>query len=220
MKITYEEIKKNDTVNTYIRKADESLTALGYTEHSFPHVCKVAETAGMILEMLGYDEHTVELARIAGYMHDIGNVVNRVDHAQSGAVMSFRILDKAGMDDEDIATIVSAIGNHDESTAFPVNPVAAALIIADKSDVRESRVRRAADITSDIHDRVNYAVKEQLLTVMPKEKRIVLILEINNDISEVMEYFEIFMGRMKLCKKAAEKLGMKFKLIINSQEMA
>lgn len=220
MKITYEEIRKNDTINTYIKQADLNLTALGFTEHSFPHVCKVAEMAGMILEKLGYDEHQVELAKVAGYMHDIGNVVNRIDHAQSGAVMSFRILDKMGVDDEDIATIVAAIGNHDESTAFPVNPVAAALIIADKSDVRESRVRDAADITSDIHDRVNYAVKEQLLTVIPEEKKIVLTLEINNDISEVMEYFEIFMGRMKLCKKAAEKLGMKFKLVINSQEMA
>lgn len=220
MKITYEDIRKNETINTFIRHADANLIALGFTEHSFPHVCKVAEMAGMILEKLGYDEHQVELARIAGYMHDIGNVVNRIDHAQSGAVMAFRILDKMGVDDEDIATIVAAIGNHDESTAFPVNPVAAALIIADKSDVRESRVRDTADITTDIHDRVNYAVKEQLLTVVPEEKRIVLTLEINNDISEVMEYFEIFMGRMKLCKKAAEKLGMKFKLIINSQEMA
>ncbi|MBQ8166048.1 MAG: HD domain-containing protein, partial [Lachnospiraceae bacterium] len=141
MKITYDEIKKNDTINTYIKQADLNLRALGFTEHSFPHVCKVAEMAGMILEKLGYDEHQIELAKIAGYMHDIGNVVNRIDHAQSGAVMSFRILDKMGADDEDIATIVAAIGNHDESTAFPVNPVAAALIIADKSDVRESRVR-------------------------------------------------------------------------------
>ena len=220
MKITYDEIKKNDTINTYIKQADLNLRALGFTEHSFPHVCKVAEMAGMILEKLGYDEHQIELAKIAGYMHDIGNVVNRIDHAQSGAVMSFRILDKMGADDEDIATIVAALGNHDESTAFPVNPVAAALIIADKSDVRESRVRDTADITSDIHDRVNYAVKEQLLTVVPEEKKIVLTLEIKNEISEVMEYFEIFMGRMKLCKKAAEKLDMKFKLIINSQEMA
>ena len=220
MKITYDEIKKNDTINTYIKQADLNLRALGFTEHSFPHVCKVAEMAGMILEKLGYDEHQIELAKIAGYMHDIGNVVNRIDHAQSGAVMSFRILDKMGADDEDIATIVAAIGNHDESTAFPVNPVAAALIIADKSDVRESRVRDTADITSDIHDRVNYAVKEQLLTVVPEEKKIFLTLEINNDISEVMEYFEIFLGRMKLCKKAAERLDMKFKLIINSQEMA
>lgn len=220
MKLTYEEIRKNDTINTYIKQADLNLTALGFTEHSFPHVCKVAEMAGMMLEKLGYDEHQVELAKIAGYMHDIGNVVNRIDHAQSGAVMSFRILDKMGADDEDIATIVAAIGNHDESTAFPVNPVAAALIIADKSDVRESRVRDTADITSDIHDRVNYAVKEQKLEVFPEDRKIVLTLEINNDISEVMEYFEIFMGRMKLCKKAAEKLDMKFKLIINSQEMA
>lgn len=220
MNITYEEVRKNETINTYIKQADLNLTALGFTEHSFPHVCKVAEMAGMILEKLGYDERQVELAKIAGYMHDIGNVVNRIDHAQSGAVMSFRILDKMGASDEDIATIVAAIGNHDESTAFPVNPVAAALIIADKSDVRESRVRDAADINSDIHDRVNYAVKQQLLTVVPEENKIVLTLEINNDISEVMEYFEIFMGRMKLCKKAAEKLGMKFKLIINSQEMA
>ncbi len=220
MRITYDEIRKNETINTFIKQADLNLIALGFTEHSFPHVCKVAEMAGMILEKLGYDEKQIELAKIAGYMHDIGNVINRIDHAQSGAVMAFRILDKMGADDEDIATIVAAIGNHDESTAFPVNPVAAALIIADKSDVRESRVRDSADITTDIHDRVNYAVKEQLLTVVPEEKKIVLTLEINNDISEVMEYFEIFMGRMKLCKKAAEKLGMRFKLIINSQEMA
>lgn len=220
MKITYEDIKKNDTVNAYIRKADESLTALGFTEHSFPHVCKVAETAGKILSELGYDEHIIELAKIAGYMHDIGNVVNRVDHAQSGAVMSFRILDKMGMNDEDIATIVSAIGNHDESTAYPVNPIAAALILADKSDVRESRVRNSADIKEDIHDRVNYAVKRQHFAVDNEKKRITLCLEIDTNISEVMEYFEIFMGRMKLCKKAAEKLGLSFKLNINHQEMA
>ncbi len=220
MKIRFEDIKKNDTVNTYIKVADESLRALGFTEHSFPHVTKVADVAGMILTELEYDARTVELARIAGYMHDIGNVVNRVDHAQSGAVMAFRILDKMGMEDEDIATIVSAIGNHDESTAFPVNPVAAALILADKSDVRESRVRDKADISSDIHDRVNYAVKKQHFAVDKVEKTITLCLEIDAGISEVMEYFEIFMGRMKLCKKAAEKLGLAFKLYINHLEMA
>ncbi len=218
--ITFEDIKKNETVNTYIRQADESLRALGFTEHSFPHVSKVADVAGMILTELGYDERTIELAKIAGYMHDIGNVVNRVDHAQSGAVMSFRILDKMGMDDEEIAIIVSAIGNHDESTAFPVNPVAAALILADKSDVRESRVRDKADISTDIHDRVNYAVKKQYFAVNKEEKNIILCLEIDAGISEVMEYFEIFMGRMKLCKKAADKLGFAFKLYINHLEMA
>lgn len=219
MNITYEEIKKNSTINTYISEADKSLQALGFTEHSFAHVTKVAETAGDILAKLSYDERTVELAKIAGYMHDIGNVVNRIDHAQSGAVMAFRILDKMGVDDEDIAPIVAAIGNHDESTAFPVNPVAAALIIADKSDVRETRVRSTADISSDIHDRVNYAVKKQKIDIIPEDKTILLSLEIDTDISGVMEYFQIFIGRMNLCEKAAGKLGMKFKLIINNQAM-
>ncbi len=220
MEITYELIKKNDTINTYIRQADENLLAMGFTEHSFAHVTKVAETAGYILQELGYDSHTIELAKIAGYMHDIGNVVNRIDHAQSGAVMSFRILDKIGASDKDIAVIVAAIGNHDESTAFPVNPVAAALILADKSDVRQSRVRKRADISSDIHDRVNYGVKKQNFYIDKAEKKIILSLEIDTCISEVMEYFEIFIGRMKLCKKAAEELGLHFKLIINHQEMA
>lgn len=220
MIITYEDIKKNSTINTYIEKADETLLALGFTEHSFPHVCKVADMAGRILTELGFDDHTIELGKIAGYMHDIGNVVNRIDHAQSGAIMAFRILDKMGVNDEDIATIVSAIGNHDESTAFPVNVVAAALIIADKSDVRESRVRSAADITADIHDRVNYAVKKQYFDIDTVNKRMTLFLEVDTGISEVMEYFEIFLGRMKLCKKAAKKLGYEYKLNINHQEMA
>lgn len=219
MKITYDEIKKNETINTYIRQADENLKSLGFTEHSFAHVVKVAEAAGIILTELGYDERTIELAKIAGYMHDIGNVINRIDHAQSGAVMSFRILDKMGVDAEDIATIVAAIGNHDESTAFPVNPVAAALIIADKSDVRESRVRATADIKTDIHDRVNYAVKKQKLSIDGTKKFITLSLMIDTEICHVMEYFEIFIGRMSLCKKAADKLGLQFKLIINEQEM-
>lgn len=219
MKITYDEIKKNETINTYIRQADENLKSLGFTEHSFAHVVKVAEAAGIILTELGFDERTIELAKIAGYMHDIGNVINRIDHAQSGAVMSFRILDKMGVDAEDIATIVAAIGNHDESTAFPVNPVAAALIIADKSDVRESRVRATADIKTDIHDRVNYAVKKQKLSIDGTKKFITLSLMIDTEICHVMEYFEIFIGRMSLCKKAADKLGLQFKLIINEQEM-
>ena len=139
MKITFEEVRNNEAVKTYIQKADESLIALGYTEHSFAHVTKVAKIASDILLTLGYSERDAELARIAGYLHDIGNVINRIDHAQSGAVMAFRILDKMGADPEDIATIITAIGNHDESTAFPVNPVAAALILADKTDVRYTR---------------------------------------------------------------------------------
>lgn len=219
MKITYEEIKKNETINTYIRQADENLKALGFTEHSFAHVGKVACDAGFILSELDYDEETIELAKIAGYMHDIGNVVNRIDHAQSGAVMAFRILDKIGADDEDIAKIVAAIGNHDESTAYPVNPIAAALIIADKSDVRESRVRAVEDIKTDIHDRVNYAVKEQKLEIDKDNKTVTLSLLVDTDICQVMDYFQIFLGRMNLCKTAAEKLGVEFKLVINNQIM-
>lgn len=219
MKITYEEIKKNETINTYIKQADENLKALGFTEHSFAHVGKVACDAGFILSELDYDEETIELAKIAGYMHDIGNVVNRIDHAQSGAVMAFRILDKIGADDEDIAKIVAAIGNHDESTAYPVNPIAAALIIADKSDVRESRVRATADIKTDIHDRVNYAVKEQKLEIDKNNKTVTLSLLVDTNICQVMDYFQIFLGRMNLCKTAAEKLGVKFKLEINNQIM-
>ncbi len=216
--ITYESIKKNDAIKKYITAADESLKALGYTEHSFAHVGKAAETAARILEALEYDAHTVELARIAGYLHDIGNLVNRVEHSQSGAVMAFRILDKMGMPAEDIATIVTAIGNHDEGTGVPVNAVSAALIIADKSDVRRSRVRNIDFSAFDIHDRVNYSVEESELEICDSKKEIQLKLKIDTSISSLMDYFEIFLGRMMLCRKAADKLGMTFRLIINNQK--
>ena len=219
MRITMDDLKKNETISTYIKKADESLISMGYTEHSFAHVGKVAHDAKMILEILGYPERDAELAEMAGYLHDIGNVINRIDHAQSGAVMAFRILDKMGADAEDIATIVTAIGNHDEKTAFPVNPVAAALILADKCDVRDTRVRNKDHITFDIHDRVNYSVKESKLLVRPENQEIELKLGIDTTICAVMDYFEIFLTRMILCKKAAEKLGMKFVLTINGQKL-
>ena len=219
MRITMDDLKKNETISTYIKKADESLISMGYTEHSFAHVGKVAHDAKMILEILGYPERDAELAEMAGYLHDIGNVINRIDHAQSGAVMAFRILDKMGADAEDIATIVTAIGNHDEKTAFPVNPVAAALILADKCDVRDTRVRNKDHITYDIHDRVNYSVKESKLLVRPENQEIELKLGIDTTICAVMDYFEIFLTRMILCKKAAEKLGMKFVLTINGQKL-
>ena len=164
--ITFEELKKNEKVNTFIRQADASLIALGYTEHSFAHVTHVAETAAYILETLGYSAHDVEIARIAAYLHDIGNLVNRVEHSQSGAVMAFRILDEMGMPPEDLAMVVTAIGNHDEGTGVPVNALAAALILADKSDVRRSRVRNQDPTTFDIHDRVNYSV----CTSTPKKR--------------------------------------------------
>ena len=220
MIMTYEEVCRDHAVRVYIAQADESLNALGYTEHSFAHVTKVAETAGRILEMLKFSERDVELAKIAGYLHDIGNVVNRVDHSQSGAVMAFRILDRMEFPPEEIATIVSAIGNHDEGTGVPVGPVAAALIIADKSDVRRSRVRSKEDIYSDIHDRVNYAVTDAALDVIPEESKILLSLDIDPQISSVMEYFEIFTKRMLLCRKAAQKLGCDFRLKINGQLVA
>jgi len=217
--VTYEELRKNEAIRTYIEKADDSLKAMGYTEHSFAHVTRAAETAGYILASLGYDEHTVELTKIAGYLHDIGNLVNRTDHSQSGAVMAFRILDNLRLPPEDIAVIVSAIGNHDEGTGVPVNAVAAALILADKSDVRRSRVRNHETTSFDIHDRVNYSVRRATLSLSEESKEITLDLEIDTSISPVMEYFEIFLGRMMLCRKAAEALGLRFKLIINEQRL-
>ena len=216
--IGYEQIKNNEDVKRYITAADESLAALGYTGHSFAHVVRVAEYASDILTGLGYDARTVELAKIAGYLHDIGNLVNRVDHSQSGGVMAFRLLDKMGMPAEDIATIVTAIGNHDEGTGVPVNAVAAALILADKSDVRRSRVRNSDHASFDIHDRVNYSVDFSSLELDAEKKEIRLSIRIDTSISSLMDYFEIFLGRMLLCRKAADKLGLSFKLIINDQQ--
>lgn len=219
MKLTYEMIKNNPAVQTYIRKADETLTAIGFTEHSFAHVTRVAEVAGQLLTELGYSVEDVELAKIAGYLHDIGNVINRIDHAQSGAVMAFRLLDNMGGDPEEISTIITAIGNHDEVTAYPVNAIAAALIIADKSDVRYTRVRKDADINHDIHDRVNYAVKKSSVYLSEDKKQLFLDLTIDTSVCRVMDYFEIFLNRMLLCRKAAEKLGTEFRLVINGQQM-
>lgn len=217
--LTYNEIKNNEAIREYIKRADESLSALGYTEHSFAHVCNVAERVKYILSELNFDEHYVELGMIAAYMHDIGNLVNRIDHSQSGAVMSFRILDNMGMPPTDIATIVTAIGNHDEGTGVPVSPIAAALILADKSDVRRTRVRNDDISTFDIHDRVNYSVRSSELTIHKESNTIDLEIEIDTRYSAVMEYFEIFLQRMILCRKAAERLGLEFHLSINTQRV-
>ena len=215
IKITFADVKKSQEIKTYIKQADASLAVMGYTEHSFAHTTKCAEVAGQLLKDLGYDDRDIELAKIAAYMHDIGNVINRADHAQSGAVMAFRLLEKMGMPAEDIATIITAIGNHDEKTAFPVNAVAAALIIADKTDVRRSRVRRKRTIHTDIHDRVNYAVEKADLKLDTENKTITLCLTIDTKIRAVMEYFEIFIERMLLCRKATDYFGFSFKLNIN-----
>ncbi len=217
--LTYEQITKDPSIQVYITQADASLGALGFTEHSFPHVCRSAQTAGYILQTLGFDARSVELAKIAGYLHDIGNLVNRVDHSQSGAVMAFRILDKMGFPAEEISLIVTAIGNHDEGTGVPVNPMAAALILADKSDVRRSRVRTKDPTRFDIHDRVNYSVTHSDLKINDEKTQVELCLSVDTQFSSVMDYFEIFMARMILCRKAAETLGLRFKLKINDQQM-
>ena len=217
--MTYEEIKKDKESMTYIQQADECLGALGYTEHSLAHVTHCAKTAGDLLVDLGYDDRTVQLARIAGHLHDIGNMVNREDHAQSGAMLAFSLLRARGADPADIAEVVTAIGNHDEATAQPVSPQSAALILADKCDVRRSRVRRDRRHAFDIHDRVNYAVTEANLALSEDKKNLVLNLTLDTDITDVMSYFEIFLSRMSLCKKEAKYLGLRFQLVINGQKL-
>jgi putative nucleotidyltransferase with HDIG domain len=212
-------VKNNEAVKTYIIMADESLCARGFTEHSFAHVTKVAEDAGYILQTLGYSEHDVELAKIAGYLHDIGNLVNRQDHAFTGALMAFQLLDKMEFNPQDIAVVTTAIGNHDEASGIAVGNVCAALILADKSDVRRSRVRNKDTTVFDIHDRVNYSVKKSLLRINKECTRIILKLSVDTKYGSVMDYFEIFLARMIMCRKAAEKLGLEFKLIINEQQL-
>ncbi|MGM9635560.1 MAG: HD domain-containing protein [Candidatus Avispirillum sp.] len=217
--VTYEDVKQNEDIKIYIKKADEALSALGFTEHSFAHVGIACKRCTYILETLGRDAREIELAKIAAYMHDIGNLVNRVDHSQSGAVMAFRILDKMGMDASETAAVVSAIGNHDEGTGVPIDDISAALIIADKSDVRRSRVRNT-DVTSfDIHDRVNYSATSSALIISEDKTEIALSLEIDTEFGSIMDYFEIFLDRMVLCRKAAEKLGLRFRLVINDQAL-
>ena len=217
--ITYNEIKANEAIQAYIRKADKSLSSLGFTEHSFAHVGLVAKRAEYILSTLGFSPEDIELVKIAAHLHDIGNIVNRREHSQSGAVMAFRILDNLNMEPENIATVVTAIGNHDEGEGEAVDHIAAALIIADKSDVRRTRVRNTDMIRFDIHDRVNYSVYESDVEINEEKTKIYLKLKIDTSISPVMEYFEIFLGRMKMCMKAAKTLGLEFKLIINEQEI-
>ena len=185
----------------------------------FAHVTIVAEKAGYILQTLGYDKRLVELAKIAGYLHDIGNLVNREEHSQSGAIIAFRILDHLNFPPEEVGLIVTAIGNHDEGTGVPVSPLAAALILADKSDVRRNRVRNQDKSTFDIHDRVNYSVKKAELKINEAHTIIKLKLSVDTRYGSVMDYFEIFMQRMILCRKAAEKLGLQFKLMINEQQL-
>lgn len=216
---TFEQLKHNEEIRTYISMADRTLEALGYTEHSFAHVTKVAETAGYILQTLGADPKQVELVKIAGYLHDIGNIANRSEHSQSGAIMAFTLLRDMDFTPEELATVVAAIGNHDEGTGVPIDDMSAALILADKSDVRRSRVRNRDKATFDIHDRVNYSVKQSMLKINEEHSVIKLKLHIDTKYGAIMDYFQIFMERMNLCRQAARKLGLEFKLIINEQTL-
>ena len=215
---TLEEIKQDSYVQALIEAGNLHLAAIGYTEHGLRHVGLVSHIASNILEKMEHPERECELASIAGYLHDIGNAVNRVSHAQTGAILAAGILEGHGMSHEEIACVIGAIGNHDELDGNPVNNISAALILADKSDVHRSRVRNSDLATFDIHDRVNYAVERSFLRVYPLE-RIALELTIDTEICPVMEYFEIFLARMLLCRKAAEFLHYKFELKINDVKL-
>ena len=217
--VTYEDIVNNIEVNELIRNAQKQLEVLGYTEHSVRHVTLVAERAAQILRTLGYDEHRIELVKIAGYMHDIGNAVNRIDHAHSGAILAYNILKDLNMDISDRTEIMMAIGNHDENTGTPVSDISAALILADKSDAHRSRVSKTDMNIFDKHDLVNYAVTNSNLSVNVEERKIILNLTIDTKICPVIDYFEIFMERTKMSKRAAKYLGLWFELIINDTNL-
>ncbi len=217
--ITYKSLKESKKIKAYIEQGDAVLGALGFTEHSEKHAVKTAETAGKILRELGCEKRTVELARIAGYLHDIGNCVNRNDHAHSGALMAFQLLREQGMNAGEIAVVVSAIGEHDEHTGTAVDAVSAALILADKTDVRRNRVRNKIKETFDKHDRVNYAAKSSKLVIQAEKKVITLNIELDESMCSMMDYFEIFLQRMLMCRRAAEMLGMRFKVTANGSKI-
>lgn len=217
--VTLEDVKNNDDVKELIKNAQKQLDVLGYTEHSARHVSLVAERAAYILQTLGYDEHRIELAKIAGYMHDIGNSVNRVDHAHTGAILSYNILKNMNMEISDITEIMMAIGNHDESTGTAVSDISAALILADKSDAHRSRVSKKDRSIFDKHDEVNYAVTNSELKIDLEERKVILNLEIDTNICPVIDYFEIFMERTKMSKRAAKYLGLWFELVINNTNL-
>jgi len=217
--LTFNEIRNNPAIITYIRKANEYLGVLGYTEHGFRHTELVAVTARRILMELGYSAREAELAAIAGYLHDIGNIVERTHHYFIGALMAMNILKELGMEEKEIAEVAAAIGNHDERYGHPVNNISAALILADKADVHRSRVRNRDFATFDIHDRVNYAAEESELELDPVNRVITLKLKIDTRISRVMEYFEIFLSRMMLCRRAADFLRARFALVINETQL-
>ena len=217
--MTYEELRKNPEVNALLERGNHNLGVLGYTDHSMSHCALVAERAAHILRALGYSEHEAELAKIAGCMHDIGNAVNRTHHAELGAILANDILKQTDMPLADRMVVIAAIGNHDESTGGAKDPVSAALILADKSDVRQNRVRTKDKEKFDMHDRVNYAVTGHSLKVDPAERKIALNLQIDERVCTMYEYFDIFLGRMMMCRGAAEMLGARFRLTVNGAKV-
>ena len=218
-KVTVKDVVKNEYVDQLIARGNEMLGVLGYTEHSKIHAGRVSATAGRILKQLDYPKRQIELARIAGYMHDVGNAVNRHDHAHAGAVVVFQILRDMGMEPAEVAAVVSAVGNHDENTGTAFDPISAALILADKTDVRRDRVRNKDMSTFDIHDRVNYAAKSTELTVNVEKKVIHLDIHLDDEICSMLDYFEIFLERMLMCRREAEVLGSRFKLTANESKV-
>lgn len=217
--MTYKDIRENREVLAYLKKGNDNLGTMGFTDHSGAHCAMVAERAAMILEKFGYSEHDREVAKIAGFMHDMGNAINRHRHAEYGALLAEHILSRTDLPLEDRVTVVSAIGNHDESTGGAVDAISAALIIADKTDVRRNRVRNKDKASFDIHDRVNYAVTEASLTVCPEKNLVTLDLQIDENICSMLEYFEIFLERMLMCRRASEMLGAKFKMTANGSKI-
>ena len=215
----YSDLKENKEIKALIEKGNSNLGVLGYTDHSQAHAALVANRAADILKKLGYKKSRIELAKMAGYMHDIGNAINRSHHAEYGAILAYDILKKTDLDEKDRLTIVSAISHHDESTGVALDDVSAALIIADKTDVRRNRVREKPKASFDVHDRVNYAVTKSDLEILPEKKLIVLSLEIDEKICTMYEYFDIFLGRMMMCRKASEMLGVKFRLQVNGNKV-
>ena len=215
----FDQIVGNKTLSTYISMADQFTGQLGFTEHGFRHANLVGNISYNILKRLGYEPHLCELAAIAGYLHDIGNVIARHDHPQSSALLVLPVLTEMGMDPTDIALVISAIGNHEEEMGHAVSPVSAAVVIADKSDVHFSRVRKDAQVEFDIHDRVNASAKHSFVRVDAEARTVTLELEIDTEISDVLEYFEIFLHRMKMCRRAADGLGCKFRMTVNGNSL-
>jgi metal-dependent HD superfamily phosphatase/phosphodiesterase len=217
--ITWQDVRRNQEVKAYVRMADQAMEIIGYTEHGDRHAQRVGKVAGRVLQELGFSDREVNLATISGYLHDIGNVINREAQAQTGALLAHGILSRMGMNPTDLAEVLAAIGNHHEEDGSPVSFISAALILSDKADVHSSRVRNPKFIKFDIHDRVNYAAKKSTLNIDKENKTITLALEIDTEISPVMEYFEIFMSRMLMSRRAAEFLGCTFQLVINGTKI-